>query len=40
MTVTADRLFQGADWDFTTLQRIHDACEQIAAIGARARHLS
>jgi stage V sporulation protein R len=30
MTATADRLFQGADWDFPTLQRIHDACEQIA----------
>jgi stage V sporulation protein R len=24
------RLFQGADWDFPTLQRIHDACEKIA----------
>ena len=23
-------LFEGADWDFTTLQRIHDACEKIA----------
>ena len=23
-------LFQNADWDFTTLQRIHDACETIA----------
>jgi stage V sporulation protein R len=23
-------LFQGADWDFATLQRIHDACETIA----------
>ena len=23
-------LFEGADWDFTTLQRIHDACEDIA----------
>ena len=22
--------FQGADWDFPTLQRIHDACEEIA----------
>jgi stage V sporulation protein R len=28
---TGDRLlFQGADWDFATLQRIHDACEEIA----------
>jgi stage V sporulation protein R len=24
------RLFQGADWDFSTLQRIHDACEAVA----------
>ncbi|MBB3133376.1 stage V sporulation protein R [Rhizobium pisi] len=24
------RLFEGADWDFSTLQRIHDACEEIA----------
>jgi stage V sporulation protein R len=23
-------LFDGADWDFATLQRIHDACEEIA----------
>jgi stage V sporulation protein R len=23
-------LFEGADWDFNTLQRIHDACEEIA----------
>jgi stage V sporulation protein R len=30
MTATADRLFQGADWDFPTLQRIHDACDEIA----------
>jgi spore cortex formation protein SpoVR/YcgB (stage V sporulation) len=30
MTATADRLFEGADWDFSTLQRIHDACEKIA----------
>ncbi|HEV7635669.1 MAG TPA: SpoVR family protein [Bradyrhizobium sp.] len=30
MTETAERLFQGADWDFPTLQRIHDACEEIA----------
>jgi stage V sporulation protein R len=25
-----DRLYEGADWDFATLQRIHDACEQVA----------
>jgi stage V sporulation protein R len=30
MTATADRLFEGAEWDFPTLQRIHDACEEIA----------
>ena len=30
MTATADRLFEGADWDFPKLQRIHDACEEIA----------
>jgi stage V sporulation protein R len=30
MTATGERLFQGADWDFLTLQRIHDACEDIA----------
>ena len=30
MTAPAERLFQGADWDFLTLQRIHDACEEIA----------
>jgi stage V sporulation protein R len=30
MTATAERLFPGADWDFLTLQRIHDACERIA----------
>src|SRR5450755_1461594 len=30
MTAEADRLFQGADWDFPTLQRIHDACGEIA----------
>jgi spore cortex formation protein SpoVR/YcgB (stage V sporulation) len=30
MTTTAEPLFQGADWDFLTLQRIHDACERIA----------
>ncbi|MGC1562624.1 MAG: SpoVR family protein [Bradyrhizobium sp.] len=30
MTATADRLFEGADWDFPRLQRIHDACEEIA----------
>jgi stage V sporulation protein R len=30
MTATAERLFEAADWDFQTLQRIHDACEEIA----------
>src|ERR1700753_2418128 len=30
MTETSGRLFEGADWDFATLQRIHDACEEIA----------
>jgi stage V sporulation protein R len=25
-----ERLYQGAEWDFGTLQRIHDACERIA----------
>jgi stage V sporulation protein R len=30
MTKTAERLFEGADWDFRTLQRINDACEEIA----------
>ena len=30
MTATAAGLFEGADWDFSTLQRIHDACEEIA----------
>jgi len=30
MTATAGRLFEGADWDFLTLQRIHDACEDVA----------
>ena len=30
MTASAERLFKGADWDFLTLQRIHDACEEIA----------
>ena len=24
------RLFKGSDWDFATIQRIHDACEEIA----------
>jgi stage V sporulation protein R len=27
---TTDLLFHGADWDFSTIQRIHDACERIA----------
>ncbi len=30
MTAASERLFEGADWDFQTLQRIHDACEEIA----------
>jgi stage V sporulation protein R len=30
MTATAGRLFDGADWDFATLQRILEACETIA----------
>ena len=30
MESSGERLFEGADWDFQTLQRIHDACEQIA----------
>src|SRR3979409_1161193 len=30
MTATDQLLFQGADWDFRTLQRICDACEQGA----------
>jgi stage V sporulation protein R len=33
MTKVAERnklLFQGADWDFATLQHIYDACEEIA----------
>ena len=29
MTAT-ERLYDGADWDFSTIQRIHDACEEIA----------
>ena len=33
--MTGERLFQGADWDFLTLQRIHDACEEIAKSGAQ-----
>jgi stage V sporulation protein R len=24
------RLFQGGDWDFAILQRVHDACDEIA----------
>jgi stage V sporulation protein R len=28
--VATRRLFDGADWDFSTLQRIHDACEKVA----------
>jgi spore cortex formation protein SpoVR/YcgB (stage V sporulation) len=31
MSTTDDRLlFKGADWDFDTLRRIHDACAEIA----------
>ena len=30
MSASAERLFKGADWDFQVLQRIHDACEEIA----------
>src|ERR1700753_1052804 len=30
MTDTSGRLFEGADWDFRTLQRIHDACGEVA----------
>jgi stage V sporulation protein R len=30
MSATAERLFEGADWDFATLQRILEACETIA----------
>src|SRR5229473_1020425 len=30
MTATSERLYEGADWSFETLRRIHDACERIA----------
>ncbi|MDE2602650.1 MAG: SpoVR family protein [Bradyrhizobium sp.] len=30
MTAPSRFLFEGADWDFSTLQRIHDACEEIS----------
>jgi len=30
MTATSGRLFDGPDWSFDTLQRIHDACDEIA----------
>src|SRR5437870_4399931 len=30
MTATDQLLFEGADWDFRTLQRVCDACEQVA----------
>src|SRR6266536_1114066 len=30
MTARGERLFEGADWDFPILQRVHDACEGIA----------
>ena len=26
-TIGRGRLYEGADWDFGTIQRIHDACE-------------
>src|SRR6201990_931274 len=28
--MSAERLFNGSDWSFSTLQSIHDACEEIA----------
>src|SRR5271168_2829040 len=28
--MTSERLYEGADWDFQLLQRINDACEEIA----------
>ena len=27
---TMERLYEGADWDFPTLRRLHDACEDVA----------
>ena len=36
----SERLFEGADWDFTTIQRIHDACEEIALKDAMIAALS
>jgi len=30
ITTGTERLFQGADWDFSVIQRIHDACETVA----------
>ncbi|MCP4615242.1 MAG: SpoVR family protein [Bradyrhizobium sp.] len=30
MTATSGLLFEGPDWSFDTLQRIHDACDEIA----------
>ena len=30
MAKAMKRLYEGADWDFSTLQRIHDACQEIA----------
>ncbi len=29
-TDVIERLYEGAEWDFSTLQRVHDACEEIA----------
>jgi spore cortex formation protein SpoVR/YcgB (stage V sporulation) len=28
--IPSGRLYRGADWDFSILQRVHDACEEIA----------
>jgi stage V sporulation protein R len=28
---TMERLYEGADWDFPLLQRLHDACEEVAS---------
>ena len=39
--IRAERpLFEGADWDFGTIQRVHDAIEEIARRRARPRRLS
>jgi spore cortex formation protein SpoVR/YcgB (stage V sporulation) len=39
MTATAARLFEGAEWDFAKLQRIHDRVRGDCAIRIGARHL-